>query len=124
MSKFTRIRQDRQLCNATRKRLVRSLILSIMLYNSDLWTIWAVDRKNIDTFEMSSWKIMLSTPWTIKRTKSILDQLTIKRKNCSPSATSKFSVVLGYMPNLEKLVVVKKLRKKTTRLINCLQSLV
>jgi hypothetical protein len=41
-----------------RKKLVNCYILSIALYGIETWTLWAVDQKHLESFEMWCWRRM------------------------------------------------------------------
>jgi hypothetical protein len=41
-----------------RKKLVKRYIWSIALYGVETWTLWPVDQKHLQTFEMWCWRRM------------------------------------------------------------------
>jgi hypothetical protein len=41
-----------------RKKLVKCYIWSIALYGAETWTLWAVDQKHLESFEMWCWRRM------------------------------------------------------------------
>jgi hypothetical protein len=47
-----------------RKKLVKCYIWSIALYGAETWTLWAVDRKQLESFEMWCWRRMEKISWT------------------------------------------------------------
>jgi hypothetical protein len=46
-----------------RKKLVKCYICSIALYGAETWTIWKVDQKYLESFEMWCWRRM-KISWT------------------------------------------------------------
>jgi hypothetical protein len=46
-----------------RKKLVKCYICSIALYGAETWTLWAVDQKHLESFEMWCWRRM-EISWT------------------------------------------------------------
>jgi hypothetical protein len=38
-----------------RKKLVKCYIWSLALYGAETWTLWAVDQKHLESFEMWCW---------------------------------------------------------------------
>ena len=47
-----------------RKKLVKCYIWSIALYGAETWTLWAVDQKHLESFEMWCRKRMEKISWT------------------------------------------------------------
>ena len=47
-----------------RKELVKCYIWSIALYGAEIWTLWAVDHKRLESFEMSCWRTKEKISWT------------------------------------------------------------
>jgi len=47
-----------------RKKLVKCYIWIITLYGSETWTLRAVDRKHLESFEMWCWRRMEKISWT------------------------------------------------------------
>ena len=52
----------------------------IVTYGSESWTVRKKDRKKINAFELWTWRRILRTPWTDRRTNvSILEEVKPKR---------------------------------------------
>ena len=47
-----------------RKKLVKCYICSIALYGAESWTLWAVDHKHLNGFEMWCWRRIEKISWT------------------------------------------------------------
>jgi len=47
-----------------RKKLVKCYIWSIALYGAETWTLWAVDQKHLESFEVWCWRRMEKIRWT------------------------------------------------------------
>jgi len=47
-----------------RKKLVKFYIWSIALYGAETWTLWALDQKHMESFEMWCWRRMEKISWT------------------------------------------------------------
>ena len=47
-----------------RKKLMKCYIWSIVLYCAETSTIWAVDQKRLESFEMWCWRRMEKISWT------------------------------------------------------------
>ncbi|VEN51023.1 unnamed protein product, partial [Callosobruchus maculatus] len=54
------IRLRIQQAKATKMSLVQSLVFSIFLSASEIWTVKKADRARIDAFEMWTWRRMLT----------------------------------------------------------------
>jgi hypothetical protein len=73
-----------------RTKLVKCYIWSTALYGAEIWMLWAVDQKQLGSFEMWCWRSMEKIGWTdrvrneevllrVKAQRNILHQ-TSKRK--------------------------------------------
>jgi hypothetical protein len=47
-----------------RKELVKCCVWSIALYGAETWTIWAVELKRLESFEIWCWRRMEKISWT------------------------------------------------------------
>jgi len=47
-----------------RKKLVKCYVWSIALYGVKTWTLWAVDLKHLESFEMWCWRRVEKISWT------------------------------------------------------------
>jgi hypothetical protein len=47
-----------------RKKLVKCYIWSVALYGAVTWTLWKVDQKYLENFEMLCWRRMENISWT------------------------------------------------------------
>ena len=43
---------------------MKCYIWSIALYGAETWTLWAVDQKHLESFEMWCWRRMEKISWT------------------------------------------------------------
>jgi hypothetical protein len=75
-----------------RKKLVRCYIWSTALYGAETWTLWAVDQKHPERFEMWCWTRMEKISWTdhmrnedvllrVKEQKNILHEICKRKAN-------------------------------------------
>jgi hypothetical protein len=75
-----------------RKKLVKCYIWSIALYGGETWTIQAVDRKHLESFEMLCWRRKEKISWTdhvrneevlhrVKEQRSILHEISKQKAN-------------------------------------------
>ena len=47
-----------------RKELVKWCIWNMALYGAETWTLWAADKKYLESFEMWCWRRMEKICWT------------------------------------------------------------
>jgi hypothetical protein len=46
-----------------RKNLVKCYICSTALYDAETWTLWKLDQKHLESFEMWCWRRMEKISW-------------------------------------------------------------
>ena len=49
--------------------LVKAMVLPIVMYGCESWTIRRAEHQITDAFEMSCWRRLLRVPWTTRRSK-------------------------------------------------------
>ena len=47
--------------------LVKAMVFPVVMYGCESWTIKKVEHQRIDAFELCCWRILLSVPWTARR---------------------------------------------------------
>jgi hypothetical protein len=98
----------------SRKKLVKCYIWSIALYGAETWTLWAVDQKHLESFEVSCWRRMEKISWTdhvrnedvLLRVKEQRNILYILCRNCLLQRVIEGKIKGGDRSN-------RKTRKKT-----------
>lgn len=119
MEKMTKVWKDRNVTNATKIKLVRTLIFPILLYGAETWTLREQERKKIDALEMWCWRRMLRIPWTAHRTNiSILRELKIEQR-LSSTILSRILRYFGHVSRrenaMERLVIQGKVEGTRSR---------
>ena len=75
-----------------RKKLVECCIWSIALYGTETWTLWAVDQKHLESFEVWCWRRIEKIIWTdhvrnrelllrVKEQSNILHEISKRKAN-------------------------------------------
>ena len=75
-----------------RKKLVKCYIWSRALYGAETGTLWAVDQKHLESFEMRCWRRMEKISWTkhvrneevllrVKEQRNILHEISKRKAN-------------------------------------------
>ena len=60
----------------TKVRLVKAMVLPVVMYGCESWTIKEAERQRIDAFKMRCWRRLLRVPWTARRSnQSILKEI-------------------------------------------------
>ena len=70
------ILQSRGITLPTKVRLVKAMVLPVVMYGCESWTIKKAECRRIDAFELWCWRRLLRVPWTERRcNQSILKEI-------------------------------------------------
>ena len=62
---------------ATKVHLIKAMVLSVVTYECESWTIKKAECRRTDVFELWCWRRVLRVPWTAKRSnQSILKEIS------------------------------------------------
>jgi len=64
MSSLSRIWKDKRLTTATKVRLYQVLVMSVLLYAAETWTLLAADLRTLEAFHMRCQRQILGIRWT------------------------------------------------------------
>ena len=67
MSNLDSIFKSRDITLSTKVRLVKAIVLPVVMYGCESWTVKKAERQRIDAFELWFWRRLLKVPWTAKR---------------------------------------------------------
>ena len=67
MTKLESILNSRDITLPTKVHLVKAKVFPVVMYGCECWTIKKAEHQRIDAFELWCWRILLSIPWTAKR---------------------------------------------------------
>ena len=77
MTNLDSILKSRDITLSTKVRLVKAMVFPVVMYRCESWTIKKAEHRRIDTFELWCWRIVLSDPWTARRSnQSILKEIS------------------------------------------------
>ena len=85
MTNLDSILKDRAINLPTKVPRVKDIVLSVVVYGCESWTLKKAERQIIDALELWYWRIVLGVPWTARRSnQSILKKstLNIHWKDC------------------------------------------
>ena len=61
----------------TKVYLVKVMVLPVVMYGCESWSIMKAERRRIDAFELWCWRRLLRVPWTARRShQSILKEIS------------------------------------------------
>ena len=77
MINLDRILKGRDITLPTKICLVKAMIIPVVLYGCESWTIKKAKHRRIDDFELWCWRRLLRVPWTARRSnQSILKEIS------------------------------------------------
>ena len=77
MTKLDSIMKSRDITLLTKVHLVKAMVVPVVMYGCESWTIKKAEHQKIDAFEMWCWRIFLRVPWTARRpNQSILKEIS------------------------------------------------
>ena len=69
------ILKSRDITLPTKVRLVKTIVLPLVMYGCESWTLKKTEHRRIDAFELWCWRRLLRVPWTARRSnQSILKE--------------------------------------------------
>ena len=70
------ILKSRYITLPTKVHLVKAMVLSVIMYGCESWTIKKAECQRIDAFELWCWRRLLRVPWTARTSnQSILKEI-------------------------------------------------
>uniref|UniRef100_A0A4W2H801 Reverse transcriptase domain-containing protein n=1 Tax=Bos indicus x Bos taurus TaxID=30522 RepID=A0A4W2H801_BOBOX len=77
MTNLDSILKSRDITLTTKVRLVKAMVLPVVMYGCESWTVKKAERRRIDAFELWCWRRLLRVPWTARRSnQSILKEIS------------------------------------------------
>ena len=77
MTNLDSILKGRDITLPTKVRLVKAMVLLVVMYGCESWTIKKVEHRRIDAFELWCWRRLLRAPWRAKSSnQSILNEIS------------------------------------------------
>ena len=79
MTNLDSILKNSDIVLLTKVHLVKAMVLPVVMYGCESWTIKKAKHLKIDTFELWSWRGFLRVPWTARRSnQSILKEISLE----------------------------------------------
>ena len=77
MTNIDSILKSRDITLSTKVHLAKAMVLLIVMYRCESWTVKKAEHRRIDAFELWFWRRLLRVPWTARRsTQSILKEIS------------------------------------------------
>ena len=76
MTNLDSIFKSRDITLPTKVHLVRAMVLPVVMYGYESWTIKKAEHQRIDAFELWCWRRLLRVPWTARSNQSILKEIS------------------------------------------------
>ena len=77
MTNLDSILKSRDITLPTKVRLVKTMVLPVVMYGCESWTVKKAECQRIDAFELWCWIRLLRVPWTARRSsQSILKEIS------------------------------------------------
>ena len=81
MTNLDNVLKSSDITLSTKVHLVKAMVLPVVMYGCESWTIKKAEHQRTDVFELWCWRRLLRVPWTARRSKqSILKEIS---PNCS-----------------------------------------
>ena len=76
MTNLDSVLKSRDITLLTKVCLVKAMVLPVVMYGCESWTIKKAEHQRIDAFKLWCWRILLRVPWTTRRSnQSILKEI-------------------------------------------------
>ena len=77
MTNLDSILKSRDITLPTKVCLVKPMVVPVVMYGCESWTLKRAERQRIDAFELWCWRRLLRVPWTARRSnQSILEEIS------------------------------------------------
>ena len=78
MTNLDSILKSRDITLPTEIHLVKAMVLPLVMYGCESWTVKKAEQQKIDAFELWCWRRLLRVPWTARRSnQSILKAISL-----------------------------------------------
>ena len=113
------ILKSRYITLPTKVHLVKAMVLPVIMYGCETWTIKKAECQRIDAFELWCWRRLLRVPWTARRSnQSILKEIS---PGCSMEGLmlklklQYFGHLMQRTDSLEKTLMLGKIESRRRR---------
>ena len=77
MTNLDSVLKSRDVTLLTKVHIIITMVIPVVMYECECWTIKKAEHQRIDAFELQYWKRLLRVPWTARRSnQSILKEIS------------------------------------------------
>ena len=69
MTNLGSVLKSRDITLTTKFCIVKTLVLPVVMYSSENWTVTKAEGQKLDALELWCWKRLLKVPWTARSSK-------------------------------------------------------
>ena len=119
MTNLDSILKSRHITSPTKAHLVKAMVLSVVMYGCESWTLKKAERQRIDAFELWCWRRLLIVSGTARRSNQsilkeirpgyLLEGLMLKLK------LQYFGHLMQRADSLEKILILGKIEGRKRR---------
>ena len=104
MTNLDSIFKSRDITLPTKVHLVKAMVLQVVMYGCESWTVKKAEHRRIDAFELWCWRRLLRVPWTARRS-----VLGVHWRDWCWSWNSYFGHLMGRTDSFEKTLMLGKI---------------
>ena len=72
MTNLDNILKSRDITLPTKIRLLKAMLIPVVMYGCESWTVKKAEGRRIDAFELWCWRRLLRVPWTARRSNQFI----------------------------------------------------
>ena len=76
MTNIDSILKSRDITLPTRVHLVKAMFFPGVMYGCETWTIKIAEHQRIDAFELCCWRRLFRVPWTARRSRQSIKEIS------------------------------------------------
>ena len=114
------ILKSRNITLPTKIHIIKAMVLPVVMYGCESWTIKKAEHQRIDAFELWCWRRLLKVPWTTKRLnqsiwKEISAEYSLEDWCWSWIYLQYFGHLMQRMDSLEKTLMLGRIEGRSRR---------
>ena len=75
MTNLDSVLKSRDIALPTKVHIVKAMVLPVVTYGCESWTVKKVEHQRTDAFELWCWRRLLKVPWTARSNQSVLREI-------------------------------------------------
>ena len=75
MTNLDSVLKSRDIALPTKVHIVKAMVLPVVTYCCESWTVKKVEHQRTDAFELWCWRRLLKVPWTARSNQSVLREI-------------------------------------------------